>query len=180
MRELYQVWPSGIRDDEVERIIEAALSRIASEATIFSGAEDLQGVRSCKVRWLDEPWIRALLWPFVERANERAFQVALDGRCEMQMTEYSARDGDHYGWHHDVQWHGQSGVDRKLSVTVQLSDPEGYAGGELEFEELETNADFRSKGTVLMFPSYLRHRIRPVTAGSRKALVAWFSGPRWT
>ena len=122
----------------------------------------------------------ALLWPFVERANERAFQVALDGRCEMQMTEYSARDGDHYGWHHDVQWHGQSGVDRKLSVTVQLSDPDGYTGGELEFEELETNADFRARGTVLMFPSYLRHRIRPVTAGSRKALVAWFSGPRWT
>ena len=90
-----------------------------------------------------------------------------------------ANDRDHYDWHHDVQWHGQSQHDRKLSMTIQLTESDAYQGGDFEFEEVHTNADFRSEGTVLIFPSYLRHRITPVTQGERKALVAWFYGPRW-
>ena len=180
MRELYQVWPSVLDDETVERILKTALAQQAQQATIFSSADDLQGIRSATVRWLGDTWIRSLLWPYVQQANERGFHVAIDGRCELQMAEYSARTADHYGWHHDVQWHGQDSVDRKISVTVQLSDPDSYKGGDIEFDELTTNADFRSKGTVLMFPSYLRHRVLPVTAGTRRALVAWFSGPRWT
>ena len=100
-------------------------------------------------------------------------------RAEMQVAEYSAEGGGHYGWHHDVEWNGQGGRDRKLSVTVQLSAPTDYVGGDFDFEEVKTTANFRAKGTVLVFPSYLRHAIHPVTAGTRKALVAWFLGPRW-
>ena len=180
MRELYQVWPSSLGDEQVARIVALALARPAEDATLFSSADDLQDLRTCTVRWLDDPWIRALLWPYVQRASARGFQVAVDGRCEMQMVEYRAQTGDQYGWHHDVQWHGQGDVDRKISVTVQLTDPQSYTGGDLEFDALTTNADFRSKGTVVLFPSYLRHRVRPVTTGTRRALVAWFSGPRWT
>jgi PKHD-type hydroxylase len=98
----------------------------------------------------------------------------------MQVTEYCGEQGGYYHWHHDVQWNGQAVSDRKLSVTVQLSGADEYEGGDFEFDEVKTNADFRSKGTVLVFPSYLRHRIHPVTSGTRCALVAWFFGPRWT
>ena len=97
----------------------------------------------------------------------------------MQFVEYSAAAKNHYDWHQDVQWYGQSDFDRKLSVTIQLSDEGSYEGGDFEFEDVQTNADFRSKGTVLVFPSYLRHRIHPVTHGTRLALVAWFYGARW-
>lgn len=180
MRELYQVWPSRIEQETVERILAAARSRTAGEGTMFCAAEDLSCVRSCTVRWLEDGWIRSLLWPFAQRAAEGGFRVALDGRCQMQICEYSAHRGDQYGWHHDVRWHSQDDTDRKISITVQLSTPESYTGGDLEFEEVATNADFRSRGTVVLFPSYLRHRIRPVTSGTRRALVAWFSGPRWT
>lgn len=180
MRDLYQVWPSALGDEQINRIVELAKAQRAEEATLFSSAEDLQGIRSCSVRWLAEPWIRALLWPYVQTASEQGFQVAVDGRCEMQMATYRSQHRDHYGWHHDVKWHGHAPVDRKISVTVQLTDPGSYEGGDIEFDEVSTNADFRSKGTVLLFPSYLRHRVRPVTSGTRRALVAWFSGPRWT
>jgi len=139
----------------------------------------MQGIRTCTVRWIADQWLQSLLWSYVERANS-GFQVALNRQMEMQFLEYTADHAAHYDWHHDVQWNGQSGLDRKLSITVQLSDADEYEGGDFEFDELKTNADFRSKGTVLVFPSYLRHKIHPVTAGRRKALVAWFFGPRWT
>ena len=139
----------------------------------------MQGIRDCSVRWIDDEWVHSLLWPYVEQANQRGFHVAVDSRSEMQVVEYTAEQGAHYDWHHDVHWNGQSDFDRKISITVQLSGSDEYEGGDFEFDEVKTNADFRSKGTVLVFPSYLRHRIHPVTAGTRRALVAWFSGPRW-
>ncbi|MAY81988.1 MAG: 2OG-Fe(II) oxygenase [Deltaproteobacteria bacterium] len=180
MRDLYHVWPSTLTTGQVDKITEIALRQTPEKATVFSSAETMQGIRSCTVRWLEDDWIQSLLWSYVEQANHRGFNVAIDRQSEMQFTEYTAEQGGHYGWHHDVQWNGQSGLDRKLSVTVQLSGADEYEGGDFEFEELKTNADFRSKGTVLVFPSYLRHRIHPVTAGTRRALVAWFFGPRWT
>ncbi len=179
MRELYQVWPLALGTEQVNRITELVLGHPAEEATVFSSADEMQHIRACSVRWIVDEWLQSLLWSYVEQANS-AFQVALNRQMEMQYVEYTAEDAGHYDWHHDVQWNGQSGLDRKLSITVQLSDADEYEGGDFEFDELKTNADFRSKGTVLVFPSYLRHKIHPVTAGTRRALVAWFFGPRWT
>ena len=178
MRDLFRVWPSNLSTEQVNQITALALRQPDEQATIFSSNEAMQSVRACSIRWLDDPWLHSLLWPFVEQAN-RAFQVALNRQAEMQFVEYSAIKSDHYDWHHDVQWSGESGIDRKLSITVQLSGSDEYEGGNFEFDELKTNADFRSKGTVLVFPSYLRHKIHPVTAGTRRALVAWFFGPQW-
>ena len=180
MRELYQVWPSALSPAHVDRITNTALRQPAEEATLFSAAEDMEGIRTCTVRWRDDEWIRSLLWSYVNRANESGFGVRLDGSAEMQFVEYDAHESAHYDWHHDVHWNGQSEKDRKLSVTVQLSDSTAYQGGDFEFDEVKTNADFRSQGTVLVFPSYLRHRIHPVSSGTRCALVAWFFGPRWS
>lgn len=180
MRELYQVWPSSLSREDIDRITEIALSQQTEDGTVFSSAKEMKGIRSCSVRWLDDKWIQSLLWPYVEKANHSGFGVNVERRSEMQVTEYTAAQGGHYGWHHDVHWNGQSDTDRKLSVTVQLSHADDYEGGDFEFDEVNTNADFRTRGTVLVFPSYLRHRIHPVTSGTRCALVAWFFGPRWT
>ena len=179
MRELYQVWSSDLTHEQVDRILSLAMDQPEEEATLFSSSDSMRGIRTCRVRWLTDEWLQTLLWSYVERANSRSFQVAVEPRAEMQVTEYSAEEDAHYDWHHDVHWNGQSGFDRKLSITVQLSESDAYEGGDFEFDEVKTNADFRSKGTVLVFPSYLRHRIHPVTSGKRLALVAWFSGPRW-
>jgi len=180
MRELYQIWPSILTSHQIDKIINLAERQTVENARIFSSADTMQGIRSCTVRWIEDEWLQALLWPYVKDANERGFGIDVDNQAEMQLTEYTAEQNAHYDWHHDVQWNGQSDLDRKISITVQLSEAHDYEGGDFEFDELKTNADFRSKGTVLVFPSYLRHKIHPITSGTRRALVAWFFGPRWS
>ena len=101
--------------------------------------------------------------------------------ADIQFTEYLATENGHYNWHHDIDWQNNNGYDRKLSVTVQLSEPSEYEGGNFVFDEVDSPDSniLKQKGTVLVFPSYLRHRVEPVTKGVRRSLVSWFEGPSW-
>ena len=179
MRELYQVWSSSLNKMQIDAIVKAALCQPAHSATVFTSENVKADVRISSIRWLSYQWAVDLLWSYVRKANQEAFHVDVNNKAEVQFTEYHANQGGHYDWHQDVHWNGQNSFDRKLSVTVQLSEATDYEGGNFEFDEVKTNADFRSKGTVLVFPSYLRHRVLPVTSGTRQSLVAWFFGPRW-
>ena len=179
MRDLYQLWSGAISAEQVEHLITTGQKYEPVNAKVFSSAEAQDEVRSSIVRWMPDKWVRDLLWEYAKAANINAFGVDVENHAEVQFTEYHATEGGHYDWHHDINWNGQTNSDRKLSITVQLSDPSEYEGGDFEFDEVSTNADFRSKGTVLVFPSYLRHRVLPITSGSRRSLVAWFFGPRW-
>ena len=179
MRELFQLWSAKLTDQQINDIIEAAHRQPEQDATIFSSSDIVKKTRVSTIRWLSEQWLQDLLWHYVSKANYDAFNIDVGNQAEIQFTEYYAEQRGHYDWHHDVHWNSQAITDRKLSVTVQLSSTSEYAGGDFEFDEVQTTADFRSKGTVLVFPSYLRHRVLPLTSGTRRSLVAWFVGPRW-
>ena len=179
MRELFQIWPASLTDKRINDIIEAAHRQPEQDATIFASPEIVSKTRVSAIRWLSEQWLQDLLWQYVSKANVDVFNIEVGNKAEMQFTEYNSKQRGHYDWHHDVHWNGQADTDRKLSVTIQLSDTSEYEGGDFEFDEVKTTADFRSKGTVLVFPSYLRHRVLPLTSGTRRSLVAWFFGPRW-
>ena len=179
MRELYQVWPAAIDDIQIQNILDTSLEQPELDAITFASKDVLSHLRVSSIRWVSSPLIQELLWTYVRRANYYAFNIDVENRCEIQYTEYHSSQSGHYSWHQDVHWNGQSDLDRKLSVTVQLSDADSYEGGDFEFDELNTNANFRAKGTVLVFPSYLRHRVLPVSYGMRQSLVSWFKGPRW-
>ena len=138
----------------------------------------MQNIRRSKICWLSDKWIKMLLWEYVLKAN-KAFQIDIENNSEVQFIEYRDNEKGHYDWHHDVNWNGQDGMDRKLSVTIQLSDSNEYFGGNFEFDEIKTNVDFKPQGTEIIFPSYLRHRVSPVTFGTRRSLVAWYYGPKW-
>ena len=90
-----------------------------------------------------------------------------------QVAEYLA-PGGHYSWHNDIGT-GKFST-RKLSMTVQLSEASDYEGGELEFSDSTAPAP-KEIGSLIVFPSYLTHRVNPVTSGLRKSLVSWVSGP---
>jgi PKHD-type hydroxylase len=90
----------------------------------------------------------------------------------LQFTEYG--EGQHFDWHIDIG-RDQTSL-RKLSMTIQLSDEGDYDGGEIEFVGLAPMPQSRMQGSATLFPSYLGHRIRPVTRGRRRSLVAWGSG----
>jgi PKHD-type hydroxylase len=66
---------------------------------------------------------------------------------------------------------------RKLSLTLQLSPPEAYEGGGLEFFGAGELSVSRLQGTLIAFPSFLHHRVTPITRGKRESLVMWWHGP---
>ena len=73
---------------------------------------------------------------------------------------------------------------RKVSLTVQLSDPSEYEGGDLEISKGGLSEDsgykmHRGKGTVVIFPSYMMHRVTPVTRGTRRSFVLWVGGSHY-
>lgn len=182
MRNAWQMWRGGLPSDVCDRIIEEGMKGPPEAGGIFASGEVTDYRRSI-VRWCNHaPWVHKLLYEYVKEANRNAFKVSLtepQAHAEFQFTEYHGTNSGHYDWHHDVHFTDDSPLDRKLSVTVQLSDPNDYEGGDFEFDECETPSDSKARGTVLVFPSYLRHRVLPVTNGVRLSMVAWFYGPRW-
>ena len=91
----------------------------------------------------------------------------------LQYTKYYG-DGGHYDWHADL---GPGISNRKLSCVLQLSTPEEYEGGELQ---MNPGGDIMSVpkglGVLCFFPSFLLHRVTPLTSGTRKSLVTWLCG----
>jgi len=93
---------------------------------------------------------------------------------KMQMSRYS--DGGHYDWHIDC-FAPVNGVQRKLSCSIQLNDPSEYEGGGLELEVEPGRNMLAKQGSIIVFPSFLKHRVQPVTSGTRYAAVTWAYGP---
>ena len=178
-RDLWQFYSGVLTNDQVTQIISVGEEFPIEEATIFSDREDADDIRRSKIRWVNNASIQNMLFQYVMASNLDAFGVDVQNFAEMQFTEYHSVESGHYDWHHDINWNGKANSDRKLSITVQLSDPDDYEGGTFEFAEVETPSDLSTKGSILVFPSYMHHRVLPVTKGIRKSLVAWFHGPRW-
>jgi PKHD-type hydroxylase len=171
------MWPNGLSQDLVQKIYAQAEKHSPKIATTFNNNTD---ARSSRISWLTgDPVVHSMLTPFIFEAAE-IMGITVSINAEIQFTEYHATEGGKYDWHHDVDWNNNNGFDRKLSLTVQLSSPSDYDGGNFEFNEVEQlPKNSKELGTVVVFPSYLQHRVTPVTQGVRRSLVAWFQGPAW-
>ncbi len=84
-------------------------------------------------------------------------------------------NGMHYGWHTDSPVMTIEYTIRvDLSITVFLSDPATYTGGELEIQMPTGNVLYKlNKGDAIIYPTTMLHRVRPVTEGERVACVTW-------
>lgn len=174
----FQLWPSRIPPEKCEDIIEKC-REVASQKGGIAGRED-DKVRNSTVRWVSKhPEMRQLVGYFFQEANRRLFNVDMQHVFDIQFTEYHAEGNQHYSWHEDIHWDRRNAYDRKLSLVLQLSDPDTYEGGELEFLQFRRPDEFRERGSIIVFPSYVRHRVTPVTEGTRYSLVSWIEGPRW-
>lgn len=99
---------------------------------------------------------------------------------EIELIRYTAEQEGKFEWHYDDTPADDIRMDRKLSMTIQLSTPDQYEGGDLEFKDLPQQLeDIKGRGTVIMFPSFMMHRVTPITSGTRYVLVAWQYGPEW-
>lgn len=119
-------------------------------------------------------WIFEKMMNIIFQANQYYF-FDLNGFFEpLQLAEYG--EGDFFDWHLDFGTGPTS--NRKLSLTVQLSDSNEYEGGDLEFQINQNSVKApRTQGTVVVFPSFIMHRVTEITKGKRRSIVGWVSGP---
>jgi PKHD-type hydroxylase len=148
--------------------------------------------RNSKVAWLNEPWIYKEIYPFINTANKNAgWNFKWDNSEYVQFTTYEI--GQYYDWHQDAfalpfnrPNSPENNKIRKLSVTCSLSDSSEYKGGELEFnfndplkskkENFRKCTEILPKGSIVVFPSFVYHRVCPVIQGTRHSLVIWNIG----
>jgi len=142
--------------------------------------------RISKVRWLekteDSQWLFNSISEMIYEANKEMWQFDIWGVFDsgIQYTVYD-EVGAHYDWHADIGV-GKSAM-RKVSVTILLNEPDvDFEGGDLEFmlgNEITTLDRSIGGNCCVLFPSYFLHRVTPITAGTRKSLVFWCTGPPW-
>jgi PKHD-type hydroxylase len=193
--------------DIIEEDLETHFSNNLDESRVGGGSGGLvnKEKRNAKNAWVPTShWISGFLWHYVQRANRENFLYDLtniDGET-LQYTVYG--EGEYYGWHNDAgietlykpQSNGNRGhgealfhdfvninceLVRKLSFSLQLSNPDDYEGGQFQLldEHGKSYIAPRQRGTIILFDSRTQHRVRPVTSGVRKSIVGWTVGPRW-
>lgn len=169
-------------EDEIQKIIELGKSQALNDAKVKTGSDELnESIRDSRVGWIkpseDSAWLFRKMTDLITSMNNQYFKFNLFGLVEgFQFTEYKAPAG-HYSYHMDKVTGSSI---RKLSLTMQLSDPDDYEGGDLEFlYGKEPVRAKREKGSITFFPSWILHRVTPVTKGTRYSLVAWITGPNF-
>jgi len=182
LRNLYWLFKSGhggLRQDQIDHFHSLAKTVEPVNGKVFKGNEENEEIRRSEIRWLThDQWCLDTLFWYAQEANRKAFGVDFARLADIQYTQYHASNEGHYNWHHDIHWNEDAAYDRKLSISICLAESEKYKGGDFEFDECPS-PDRLECGDVLVFPSYLKHRVTPVSEGTRTSIVAWFEGPRW-
>lgn len=164
-------------ESEIETILNVATSAELSKGTTYGGGHT--DIRDSFVRFLYPNdftgWVFGRITQAVVEMNAEFFGFDLSGIEQgLQFTRYVA-PGQHYNWHLD---RAHQTPTRKLSVSVQLSDPSSYKGGNLQFRlGPKTETITKELGMATFFPSWTLHRVSKVTEGVRDSLVAWVNGP---
>lgn len=135
---------------------------------------DVQGITFQEKDMFD--FVQNKLNPLIENVNNQVFGFDLDGTCEFQISKYSK--GQFYDEHIDLSQTTTMSA-RKLSISVQLTPENEYEGGDFVFTANIPNIDIRERGSVIVFPSFLSHKVEPVTRGERYSLVGWYNGKLW-
>lgn len=181
----FAVWSGGFTPDEIDKIIDLEKlqtfekGRVGTDKNVPAPSE----TRDSDVSWIHQDqhsfWLFERMAGICSRVNYDHFMYDIDGIDAFQYTIY--KPGGHYTWHWDKDF-GFQVWERKISMVLVLTDPEEYEGGELEVVttgDITQPVSFKpNKGDVVCFASWMPHRVKPVTAGTRKSLVGWVMGKR--
>lgn len=187
MKAWWHHFSNALSQTECEWLIKYAKSFDELTATVGRGGKCVvdETIRRSNVRWLGrtDPNLD-LLFRKIEnmalKANAISFGFDISGFHEVQFTTYKAENEGTYGFHEDNNWKSDAPFDRKISMSIQLSDPDSYTGGRLVFKNDKLpDHIFRNQGDAIFFPSFNRHTVTPVKLGTRHSLVTWFVGPKF-
>jgi PKHD-type hydroxylase len=174
----YYYFKNYFSDEEINKIFQISKKYLVLDGKVSTIVNNKY--RSSKIKWLpnntETKWLYDKIAKLVRKSNDKLWNFNIVGFGEnIQIGEYIAEESGKYDWHLDM---GKNTLYRKISVSVQLSDPDEYEGGNLEFFiKKDIIKAPKEKGTVILFPSYFLHRVTELTKGTRKSLVVWISGP---
>lgn len=178
----YYYIPSGLPKEMCEIIRKSCYDAdLVEEAVITENNVVDHQLRRSKSLWLPtDSWVAGMLAHFVHYSNFNFFHFDLDQWTDrIQYTIYEGK-GSHYTWHFDTAPSSfyQNSV-RKLSLTMMLSSKDEYEGGEFQLMRAPKEMDTfdMELGDVIIFPSDMIHRVRPLKSGKRITLVGWYGGP---
>jgi len=149
-------------------------------------------IRNSDICFFDEtPWINRIIDPWIKEANKNAgWQFQIEKSEAFQFTKYGLNQ--HYHWHQDSfanpypEDHKYPGLTRKLSTSIILSDKKDFKGGDLLFayqtgfnKVHKLHMNNLEVGSIVVFPSFLWHKVTPVTRGKRYSLVGWYLGDKF-
>lgn len=177
----YFFYRGEFTDEDIEQIEKIAQNYSTENGNVSGNIN--KDYRNSKISWIPKdqdslPIYEKLIF-YIKDANEKMWNFNLSSINEdLQYTVYNGEEKGHYDWHLDFG--GITTSTRKLSMVIQLSDEEDYTGGELQFliNRSVLNAP-KTKGTIILFPSYITHRVKAVESGVRKSLVLWVHGPHF-
>lgn len=183
----YVTWDNGFTDEEIDAIVKYCDAAGTEQGVTFGATtpEDIEKHRVSNVKFHDRTedtaWIFDKLNFIIQAANEQFYNFHLNGYASFQYTTYDP--AGRYDWHTDMSFGKKFGEDaepRKLSLTLLLNDD--FEGGEFQVndgkEEMAITMPM-NKGRIVLFPSFMIHRVKPVTKGIRKSLVVWVLGPKF-
>ena len=162
-------------------IVQTARDNPASDARLV-GDNRNHNMRRAELVWLDDvpgtEWIMDRFIDVVRDANRETFGFDLTEFAESaQVARYGEERMGHFDWHADIG-EGRLAAKRKLTIVVQLSQPQHYEGGLLEvMPSAAIHTADQGIGTATLFPSFLLHRVTPVTKGERHSMTLWSHGP---
>ena len=177
----FHLIPDALTPAECDGLVALCAAAPSRDAGLVRGATAHQ-IRRAELVWLDDlpqaAWVMDRMVRLVGQANREAFGFDLTEFAESaQVARYGAERQGHFDWHSDIGA-GTLARKRKLTVVVQLSDPGEYDGGTLELRPDSNVAQApRDRGTAIIFPSFVLHRVTPVTGGTRWSLTLWSHGP---
>ena len=185
-------FPNFLNDDEINFIINKA-DNIVEQGEVYDG--DAQGnitneeYRNSPVSFLnpDDKEVSHIfrkLTDIILDINAKHYDFTLQFIEPLQYTKYIGNNSKpgFYGKHTDGSGFKTGFVDRKLSFSILLCDPNNYEGGDLiayTGTDTEGYIPKMKKGTIVFFPSALTHEVTPVTKGERISLVGWINGPEF-
>jgi len=173
--------PKVFSPDECIKISNLGKSLNAKPALVHSPDMKKGGVdnktRKSNIAWLandpENEWIFTRISKAFKDANESAFGFDIDFVEDIQYTSYKRMN--FFKPHFDTGT--KQSLSRKLTLSVQLSEPSKYIGGSLNVWSIEgVQSAMKGVGDVLIFPTYLRHQVKNIYYGERECLVAWARG----
>lgn len=182
------IFTKYLKEDAVDKIVERCnqLNKRVAEVGDTRALRVDKKIRIADIAFLDrykDQDLYSLIYNVGIEANNQAFGFELNELQTIQFTEYKGHKKAKYDWHTDLDWFDKGMSQRKLSVVVQLSDPTDYKGGEFEIAntnyDKQTQSNVKQKGSIIVFPAFLEHRVKPVTEGTRLSLIGWIKGAKF-